>query len=1253
MTELKICSFNCRGLGNYNKRRDVFDYLRRSEFNIYMLQDIHCDKSKCNVFRNAWGTDIFVAPYKNNARGVAILTRKVKLSVCELKIDEGGNYIIVKAILNDTEKLILVNIYGPNNDNPNFYEKLGEICAEMGNGSIPFIIAGDLNMALNGKIDTVNYVRENNTKARDVLLRIMEENDFIDIFREREGNLKQYTWRNNGPLVKQARLDYIIISRSLIPQVSDVNIIPGYRSDHSMVTLKLGRAAQTRGKGFFKINNSLLFCEDYCAEIQKTIVDTVLTYARPVYAEKFVRENVNGVEITISWSSFWEVLILNLRTTTLSFAIHKKRSRDAEEKKALKEVTELEKQTQNTANRKNVENLQIAKERLELIRKQKLEGIIVRSRAKWYEEGERSSSYFLSLEKQMFSDKLIASMKDDNDKLITNQKQIMNRIVDYYREVFKKRSNDMSENFMKGIHIKQISSNERAELEAPLELRELEAAMKGMSRNKTPGSDGFSVEFYQRFWNDIKHFFIHMVMESVQGNVLPKTLSEGILTLVPKANRPRSEIKSYRPITLLNVSYKIIAAAVARRFKKVLPSIIDKDQTGFMSGRFIGDNTRLTYDLIQELKNSNRSALFLSLDIEDAFNAVDWEFAKMVMRKRNFPETAINLFNMLYVGSYSRLVYNGNISEKIMLERSCRQGDPLSPYIFLIVIECALEMIRSNNIIKGVKIGGKEYKISAYADDVVCFLDGNANSCRALFDDLGVFAKYSGLKPNISKTQAFWAGVHKEDCEEINANFSFKWTTKLKVLGITFANNDADTYDENFECKLKTIQSMMHSWKRRYLTVRGRIVVVKSLLLPKLTHVLISLPKPPHEFIKRLKTTLFHFIWGGKVDRLRRLNICKPYDKGGLAMLEIDTYINALKTTWVRREIKSSHSWTSLFLDSVAKGRFFWEMNSRSLTYFSKSIANLFWAEVLTAYASLSNAIEIDVDNMNRCGLWYSDLTGYKNTRNNAWFKRGMRYISDIIDTCGKIISFEKAKQVYNINGSFLDYMGLIRSLPDSLKSASNKVRAEYPVIHPQLEIVLQKEKGAKYLYDIMLVKKTRSLKNPWERTWEQQYGEINWDETYRTIFNKTSVYYHVLSYKIITRIAATNRMLYQMGINDSPICSRCRVGTETLRHKFWDCSYVNEFWEKIANFINDLHVIRSRVQFTSKKIFLGVPDNAIINLVTSKGKSMIVKVANLCIDQFILRFKIDIMNEKCMAQKCGKLQKFEEVWGKVNAALD
>ena len=150
--------------------------MRRRDFHIYLLQDIHCGPGRENTFRNAWGTDILISPYRNNARGVAILTKGVKIKVGESKIDECGNYIIAKVVINDTLRIILVNIYGPNDDNPKFYEELGKICEEMGNENTPFIIGGDFNIALNGSIDTFNYVRENNIRARDVLLGLLETN---------------------------------------------------------------------------------------------------------------------------------------------------------------------------------------------------------------------------------------------------------------------------------------------------------------------------------------------------------------------------------------------------------------------------------------------------------------------------------------------------------------------------------------------------------------------------------------------------------------------------------------------------------------------------------------------------------------------------------------------------------------------------------------------------------------------------------------------------------------------------------------------------------------------------------------------------------------------------------------------------------------------------------------------------------------------------------------------------------------------
>ena len=435
-----------------------------------------------------------------------------------------------------------------------------------------------------------------------------------------------------------------------------------------------------------------------------------------------------------------------------------------------------------------------------------------------------------------------------------------------------------------------------------------------------------------------------------------------------------------------------------------------------------------------------------------------------------------------------------------------------------------------------------EYKLSAYADDVLCFLDGSVNSCRALFNDLGVFAKYSGLKPNISKTQAFWAGVNEQRNELVYDNFNFKWTEQLKVLGIVFTNDETEAQEQNFENKLRTIQSVMNSWKGRYITVRGRITLIKALLFPKLVHIFVSLSKPPTEFMKRLKTIVFHFIWGGKSDRVQRLSICKPYNEGGLAMFEIETYVEALKATWVRREMLSNHSWTTLFQEKISKGSYLWERNSDSLKKNGEKIKNPFWTEVLQAFASVSRGIKIDVENMNRCSLWFSEVTKHKTTCINAWKRKGLCYLSDVVNEMGDILTFQQTKQTYQLCGSYLDYVGLIGSLSREWKFLPKKVRAEYPVIHPQVQVVLSKENGAKYLYNVILQNKTKNLSNSWELEWEIKYGEINWPEVYRAIHQKSSVYYHVLSYKIITQTVATNRLLHAMGIRSSPICSRCKI---------------------------------------------------------------------------------------------------------------
>ena len=195
MSDLKICSVNCRGIGEYRKRKDVFNYLRKLDYNIFLLQDVHCSQEKVSSFRNMWGTDIIVAPHTHNSRGVAILTKNVDVNFESAISDENGNYIIVKASINRCFEIVIANVYGPNTDSPAFFETIEDLCLERAGENTPVLIAGDLNIALNSQLDTHNYMRENNIRAKNQIVQVMNDNSMIDVFREMHGSTKRYTWR--------------------------------------------------------------------------------------------------------------------------------------------------------------------------------------------------------------------------------------------------------------------------------------------------------------------------------------------------------------------------------------------------------------------------------------------------------------------------------------------------------------------------------------------------------------------------------------------------------------------------------------------------------------------------------------------------------------------------------------------------------------------------------------------------------------------------------------------------------------------------------------------------------------------------------------------------------------------------------------------------------------------------------------------------------------------------------------------------
>ena len=252
MSELSLLSFNTQGLQGLNKRIDVLEFLKDKKYHIYCLQDTHFTEDDVEELKDQWGQNCILSNFKSNARGVAILIGKnVEYTIHKQTIDIGGNYIVLDITVCN-QRLTLINIYGPNNDDPVFFQPIANLIDITNNDK--YILCGDYNCILDPILDSYNYKHVNNPKARDKVIEMININNMIDPFRENFPKLKRYTWRKKNPL-KQARLDYFLISENIMQYVKSSKIEMGYRSDHSIVTLMLTFGGFKHGKSYWKHNN--------------------------------------------------------------------------------------------------------------------------------------------------------------------------------------------------------------------------------------------------------------------------------------------------------------------------------------------------------------------------------------------------------------------------------------------------------------------------------------------------------------------------------------------------------------------------------------------------------------------------------------------------------------------------------------------------------------------------------------------------------------------------------------------------------------------------------------------------------------------------------------------------------------------------------------------------------------------------------------------------------------------------------------
>ncbi|GKA37936.1 putative RNA-directed DNA polymerase, eukaryota, reverse transcriptase zinc-binding domain protein [Tanacetum coccineum] len=330
--------------------------------------------------------------------------------------------------------------------------------------------------------------------------------------------------------------------------------------------------------------------------------------------------------------------------------------------------------------------------------------LVQKARVKWEVEGDENSKFFHDIINSRRKSQMIQGIMHEG-VWITKPNAIKLAFLNFYKDKFNCHDSPIIFPLMSAV--KFLSDEDRNFLDSMVSLEEIRAAISDCGSQKVSGQDDFLFMFVKKFWDLLKHDIQTFVVNFFISCTFPQGSNSAFITLIPKVSNPLY-IKDYRPISLIGVHYKIVSKILANRLSKVIDSIISHEQSAFISGRQILDGPLILSEVIDWYKKRKKKMMLFKVDFEKAFDSVSWRFLDHVLEKLGFGVKWHGWIKAGLVSAQTSILLNGSPTSEFSLKRGLRQGDPLSPFLFIIVMEglhIALRDGLAANMFRGVKVG--------------------------------------------------------------------------------------------------------------------------------------------------------------------------------------------------------------------------------------------------------------------------------------------------------------------------------------------------------------------------------------------------------------------------------------------------------------------------------------------------------------------------------------------------------------------